>query len=168
MAETLNINTPGNTISLDVNTVQITTPEGGADFGEVLGASIGAVVSQALLGGRGEGKTGVPTEGKGKLGKALGVPTAAINNLVGPLVSSLQTNFDTLFKTINQNITQGQFGAGLAGQTAGITAAREQVQGLAGLDIAKFTDPDTVIKFRDEIRKLGGAFAPITRAAKDN
>ena len=168
MAETLNINTPGNTISLDVNTVQITTPEGGADFGEVLGASLGAVVSQALLGGRGEGKTGIPAEGESKLGKALGVPSAAINNLVGPLVSSLQTNFDTLFKTINQNITQGQFGAGLAGQTAGITAAREQVQGLAGLDIAKFTDPDTVIKFRDEIRKLGGAFAPITRAAKDN
>ena len=163
MAETLNINTPGNNITLDVNTVQITTPEGGADFGEVLGGAIGATIAQTLFSGKGEGKTGIPMPG-GKTGTALGLPA----QLLGPLVNSLQTNFDTLFKTINENITQGQFGAGLPGQTAGITAAREQVQGLAGLDIAKFTDPDTVIKFRNELRGLGGAFAPITKAAKDN
>ena len=59
MAETLNINTPGNTITLDVDTVQIVTPEGGADLGETIATGVGAAVTQALFGGEGPGTTGI-------------------------------------------------------------------------------------------------------------
>ena len=170
MAETLNINTEGNPITLDVGTVQLNIPaESVPDFAANLGAeeAIGAGITQLLLGGRQEGKTGVNLPGgeKGRIGT---FSKTALDSLVTPLVSSLQTNFNTFFATLNSQITEGRFGAGFAGLTEGLQPARAQLAAQTGIDFTAFVKPDDVTKFSNTLRALGGNFAPLVELSKEN
>lgn len=150
----------GNNITFDVKTVQFSPAgEGQTNFAEVVGATIGATVTQALYGGEGEGKTGF---------KKLPPGAETTRKLLGPVADQLKTGFDNILKSINDNITGGTFGTGPAGITTGIREARENLLDLANIDITKFVPTEDIVKAGNELRKLEGRFATVLKGTKDN
>ena len=157
--ETLNINTPGNTITLDVDTVQIVTPEGGggADLGETIATGVGAAVTQFLFGGEGPGTTGI-NKGQSKI----------LQGLLGPVTKQLTEGFGGILKSIEDNITGTRFGGGAASVVQG-TAAQAQALTAEGFDpFALGLDATKLPGTIKDLRNLGGAFQSLIKNTKDS
>ena len=158
--ETLNINTPGNSISLDVDTVQIVTPEGGggADLGETIATGVGAAVTQALFGGKGEGTTGIGGDMKFN----------PVKMLLSPVRDQLLGGFGDILKSIEENITGTRFGGGAASVVQG-TAAQAQALTAEGFDpFALGLDATKLPGTIKDLRNLGGAFQSLIKNTKDS